>query len=887
MSAENAYVFFELGERSLSVRRFSVHEALSQPFEVEALALSPSPAVDISGIVGKWAGLGVSRAGEAPRSRSWTGKCSHMALLKTEPTGESTYLVRIVSELWLLSERRSCRTFMLKTVPEIIKGLLDEWGIGYKLNLTANHFQHDLVVQYDESDLDFLNRLCERAGITYLHDHSDNLTQLVFSDAPHTGEVRADLPRYHDRPPEGHGGEFVTRVRVSEAVRPGAYTLRDFDFRRPPDYPLFGKAEPATMPEGFYEQYHCQPGSMLRVNPPDGAIEATPVADDYGDVRTSEKEGKAMANHGLQGERATRRTVHFQTNCLDLAPGCIFAIDGHPRHDLGPEDHLLVVAFRLEGTVHQTWIYAGEAVRTDVPWVPAIRTPRPNIHGIQSAVVVGPKGEEIHTDEFGRIKVQFHWDRERQFDDFSSPWIRVSQDWAGAGYGSMLIPRIGQEVLVAFLEGDPEQPLVVGRVYNQLNPVPHLLPVHKTRSAWRSDSTAGKEGFNEILFEDKQGGEVVYHQAERDMQKLTKREEVERIAQDRTVIVGKNRQSVVNTVDATMVGKVSVRQMMSPGDAKSLEILEQGVPSLSPHDTTVEMVAGRVLLTTGQATVAFDGASLMFDATGNITLNAKGNDVILEGTRTFINTIPGLPAPQPAPIDPLEPGTFGTTAAPREAPKECEFLNGKSHLIAAPRAKWSNLRSRWSVDKKPVKGKHVFRDGKERDAETYTANVRGKKIDIVTPKNGKEAKQAQPTVNEIAESLTVLSPKQLAVVNKVVLNPTQHSNPGVAADAGCAGVMTVYPNDYYKEHVESLMVHEAGHSYACTVWGKDKFSGPDWEKVMQEDGNFPAGYAKEGPGEDFSESLVMYSLAKGSPCESFAKARYPNRWAYIDKLESK
>jgi type VI secretion system secreted protein VgrG len=203
--------------------------------------------------------------------------------------------------------------------------------------------------------------------------------------------------------------------------------------------------------------------------------------------------------------------------------------------------------------------------------------------------------------------------------------------------------------------------MVVGRVYNEKQRVPYELPKHKTRSGWRSDSSPGSGGFNEIVLEDKQGGEIVYHQAQRDLQKLTKREEVERVAQDRTVVVGKNRKAVVKTVDATMVGQVSVRQMMAPADAKQLKIIEQEVPSLSPRDTTVEMKANRVVLTTGQATVAFDGASIAFEASGNITLNAKGNDVILEGARAFINTMPPPNAPKPEPVQPVEPGTFSSS----------------------------------------------------------------------------------------------------------------------------------------------------------------------------------------------------------------------------------
>jgi len=232
---------------------------------------------------------------------------------------------------------------------------------------------------------------------------------------------------------------------------------------------------------------------------------------------------------------------------------------------------------------------------------------------VQSALVVGPKGEEIHTDEFGRVRVQFHWDREGKRDEHSSCWVRVSQGWAGTGFGMMVIPRVGQEVTVGFFEGDPDQPVIIGRVYNAVNRVPYKLPDDKTKSGWRTRSTPGdpsSPAFNELMFEDKKDAELVSLRAQRDFHKLVKANESERTGTDRTISVGKNRTATVGAVDSTMVG---TRHVVTVG---------------SSH---VEMTDKHIVATTGEATVTWSGPDLSLEAKGNITIVAHEGDVIIKG----------------------------------------------------------------------------------------------------------------------------------------------------------------------------------------------------------------------------------------------------------------
>jgi len=201
----------------------------------------------------------------------------------------------------------------------------------------------------------------------------------------------------------------------------------------------------------------------------------------------------------------------LETNIADLRPGTIITIEGPPHPALDPRlGGWLVTSLSIDGSAQGEWTVRATAVPAREPYRPARRTPKPRAEGVQSAVVVGPAGEEIHTDEHGRVRVQFPWDREGTLDEHSSCWLRVAQGWAGAGFGLFALPRVGQEVLVAFMAGDPDPPVVVGRVSNALNPPPLKLPDERTQSVWRSASSPGGGGFNEIRLEDRRGSELTW-----------------------------------------------------------------------------------------------------------------------------------------------------------------------------------------------------------------------------------------------------------------------------------------------------------------------------------------------------------------------------------------
>ncbi|NUQ74568.1 MAG: type VI secretion system tip protein VgrG [Polyangiaceae bacterium] len=599
---------FASGEDSLAVSRFSVTEAMSSLFDVSVWARSPSEDIDLDSIVGKPAvfkcSRGLSGGARDRATRRFAGIVSFMEQIDAEPTGASTYFLRIVPAMWLLTQRRNHRVFQHLSVPAIVKRLLKEWSLEARWKIDEDRYPKlEYRVQYGESDFNFIRRLLEEAGISFsFTDDNDRASDPIFWDRPSSNDVRSGGPiHFVDSPSESSEEEFVTDVRIAHEVRPGKVAIRDFDFRRSPEFKLLAEATGRSRRDDKLEQHFYEPGAFLvDVEKGEGK---TPVADDRGAARHDEKAAKELAVMRWQSERVTRRAVSFETNALDLSPGTVFSMRRHPRPDLGSKEKLLVIESSIEGGSDEEWQVTGRAVFASKPYRPPIVTPKPQIHSVQSAIVVGPKGQEIHTDEFGRVRVQFHWDREGNFDETSSCWMRVSQGSTGGGFGMFMLPRVGTEVLVGFFEGDPDQPVVVGRVFNNTARVPYKLPEHRTVSTWKSDSTPRSDGFNEIKFDDERGNELVSIQAERDLKKLVKADETETTGANRTISVGANRTSTVAAADNTTVGSMFSARMA-------------GAP------TGIEMVNGRIAMSTGEATITIEGPNITMEAAARILLQA-------------------------------------------------------------------------------------------------------------------------------------------------------------------------------------------------------------------------------------------------------------------------
>jgi len=615
---------FDSKEKTLDVRKFTAQEAMSTPFEVQVFARSPNEAIDLETLLGKPAGLLVQQEPmEGPRA--WTGVVSHAEQLEAEPTGLSTYFFVLSPLLWTLKKRQQNRIFEHLTIPKIVTSVLAEHKIKPRLLLQRSHEEHEYRVQFGETDFDFVSRLLEEEGISYFFQsvpEGDGFkTELVLSDEPGKAELRPRCPiTFNDSPTELARRECVSHLRVHQRIRLGKVTVRDYDFVRP-DRHIDGKSDISAAPEDKYEDYRYRPAAFIKDR------KGTPrVAPDL--------ETKSVADVVLFARRNDRRVVRFESNCYDLCPGAVASFEGHPRKDLAPSHHVVVTETTLEGTTDLEWVMAVVGSFVKEPFRPAQKTIKPVMKGVQSALVVGPRGQEIHTDQLGRVRVQFHWDREGEYDDKSSCWIRVSYGWSGSAYGMVTLPRIGHEVIVDFMDGDPDHPIVVGRLYNKRTKAPYKLPEHRTKSTWKSNSSPNSDGFNEIMFEDKKDRELLYVQGQRNLSKLVKAQETERTGVSRSSTVGANRTLVVGRVDSTVVGKQFSVTMVKP---KDLQIEKQGDAEVEELKTTQQMVDGKISLSTGDMSAILDGKNISVFGDDNVVLKAGGTINIL-GKHVYINS---------------------------------------------------------------------------------------------------------------------------------------------------------------------------------------------------------------------------------------------------------
>lgn len=530
------------------VRRFIVRETISKTFMIECLAVSEDPSIDLDSIAGNAMTLTLDSGlkNVTSTARTWAGVCQYAEQARGMlPSRDgtrvlSTYNVRIVPRLWLLTQRTNYRIYQHLSIPKILKSLLGEWAIEADWNIEdGNYPKLEYKAQYGEDDYVFFCRLLEEAGINFGYVDKEGESKLTLTDAPTSKPLRsAGSIKYDDSPADAAQSDYIKRLRLYHEVRPGAFSLVDYDFRNP-NKQLLGEGAKAGGHEAFYERYEYRPGSFLI----EGSPSNTPVADDKGAYRYDMNYGQGRALNNGDSNRAGRRTVEFETSSMQLGIFTHLTVEGHPHDALAEE--LMMTDFEVRGTSEGDWEMRGRAVFKGDPYRPTRWTPKPKVAGVQSATVVGPPGQEIHTDEFGRVRVQFPWDREGKNDDDSSVWIRVSQGWAGVHYGMICIPRIGQEVLVGFLDGDPDDPIIVGRAYNALNPVPYKLPDNKTVSGWKTHSSPTTGGYNEFKIEDKANKELIYLQAQKDLHKLVKRDWTEKIGRHHHRTIMENQHLIV------------------------------------------------------------------------------------------------------------------------------------------------------------------------------------------------------------------------------------------------------------------------------------------------------------------------------------------------------
>jgi len=466
----------------LDVRHFDLRMRMSELFRIELEVVSSNLSVALDQVIGNDASFTLEREGSTQRL---TGIAIEMEQVRVDDQGLATYRLVLAPKAWRLTQRKNYRIFQFMSEIDIVKQLLGEWNIEHEVMVAqGSHGARKFRVQYGESDFSFMCRLMEEAGISFFFEGAAEETVLVLDDEPQDRSAAvAPLP-FYDKP-QTTLASFVTNVAVFQAVRPAKVTISDVDYRRQSTAQPRLSATRGLPQEQRLEQFDYQPGAFLYQTTAAGR---TPAADDRGASRTDEHAGARKAENRLLGRRSSGKRVRLESDALELAPGSIFSVTGHPHRILSPDASMLVVAASIAGKHNDPWRVQLEAAPTSIPYRPDAVTPIPKA-GMESATVVGPAGEEIHTDEYGRVRVHFHWDRYDKRNEQSSCWLPTSQPWAGAAFGGVNLPRIGQEVLVSFLNGDPDRPVVIGRVYTELNGTPDKLPRFKEISGIFSEST--------------------------------------------------------------------------------------------------------------------------------------------------------------------------------------------------------------------------------------------------------------------------------------------------------------------------------------------------------------------------------------------------------------
>ncbi|MBZ5714683.1 type VI secretion system Vgr family protein [Nannocystis pusilla] len=517
----------------LRVVRFSGREALSALFEFRIeIAASTVP---LDELVGKPAVLTIEGLHATRHVHGLVCEAGYIG----ESSSYTLYELTLAPAIWRLQQRADCRIFQQQTTPQILARVLEAAGIprsDFRLDLTATHAPRDYCVQYRESDLDFISRLMEDAGIFYYFEHGEDRHVLVMTDRGDSSPPIEGDPtlRFNFEDDQEH----IDTFRLIEGLRPQRVSLRDRNLHRP-DAPMEANAG-----AGSEREVHDYPGAYQ--DPGKGGPHT----------------GGQQARLRLEALQASRRRGVGTSDSPRLVPGFAFTLADAARGHLEGDYRVVRVAHRgeqpqaLDEAAAGEFRYANEFECTDkrLPWRAPRATPRPQVRGAQTATVVGSRGEEVYVDEHGRVKVQFHWDRQDANDETSSCWVRVSQAWAGNGFGAMFIPRVGHEVIVDFLEGDPDRPIVTGRVYTGLNAPPYPLPAEKTKSTIKSESSPGGGGSNELRFEDARGREEIFLHGQRDWNIVVEHDETCRVGHDESLSVGNDRSKTVARDERESIG---------------------------------------------------------------------------------------------------------------------------------------------------------------------------------------------------------------------------------------------------------------------------------------------------------------------------------------------
>ncbi len=605
------------------VLAFHGTETISALYAIKVELVSEYPDVDLESLLSQPAFLRFGLNGEGIHGRI------EDVLVGEAGKRLTHYQMTLVPALHYLQFSHNQRIFQDQSVPQIVKQVLEEHGIladAFTFNVSTSPTR-EYCTQYFESDFELIQRLCSEDGIAWHHQHSQDGHHLVFSDD------QTWFPTLGQTPYQQGSGMVAEHPVVSQfsmrlSSRTSTTTRRGYDFKRP-----------SLLPESHF------------------TAEFLPALEDYRYpvLIENEKLGKQLARQALERHRSDYQLAEGKSDQPNLRSGHFFNLSEHPRQSYN--DLWLLLSVTHEGQQPQV---LEESVTSDtkpedgftqgyrnsfraIPWDVFYRPPlllRPSMLVCQTARVTGPAGEEIHCDEYGRVKVEFHWDRAELNSDKSSCWLRVSSSWAGAGFGAVTIPRIGMEVLVTFLEGNPDQPLITGCVPNKVTCVPYPLPEHKTKTVLRSHSSPANGGYNELSIEDRAGQEKILLHAQRDLE--------QRALNDSHSLIGNDRfQQVDNNSSSLIKGD----ELHTTQGLRNTTVGGNELISITGNSSTT---AGGTLVIQAGTQAHVTAANVVIDAQISLTLQAGGQHIVMNSAGIF-SSVPIVEGGAPvAGIPPLQ-----------------------------------------------------------------------------------------------------------------------------------------------------------------------------------------------------------------------------------------
>jgi type VI secretion system secreted protein VgrG len=647
----------QLGTDVLLLERIVGREELGRLFEYNIDLLSERASIKAEDILGTNATM-LLETEESSTPRYLNGYITRFAEAgETHTTAYSglahRYRAVVHPWLWFATRRSDCRIFNNKSVPDIIKQVLGIYGGQISDKISGTHHPWKYCVQYRETDFSFVSRLMEQEGIYYYFDHQNGKHMLVLADSSSAHSAHSKFKTFPFHQPgvhDVHDRDFISDWSAISTVQSGKYLHKDYDFFKARTVEG-AAANPRSHTFGDLEIYDYPAAGVDTAGP------------DAGQDRSAGYAGVRMEE--LQGQY---RLFEGSGNLRGLETGRRFTLTDHPQRSNNSE--YLAIATTINANVDEFTSGGGSAdfkmsfraMKADQPFRPQRVTPKPIIQGAQTAIVVG--SGEIDTDQHGRVKVQFHWDRVG-----ATCWVRVAQSIAGKNWGAMFIPRVGQEVIVEFLEGDPDHPIVTGVVYNGVAKPPYTLPDEKTKSTIKTNSSEGGGGFNEIRLEDKKGSEQIFIHGEKQLDLRVKKDRLEFIGENSHHIIKKDRYEKVEK-DKHLEVKGDLSEKVT------------GTVSLKADQDLQYKVGMKSALDSGQEIHLKAGINIILEAAAQISLKVGGNfinitpaGVDIQGVLTKINS-GGSPGS----------GSGSSPAAPK-APKEADDAKAGSKDDAPPAPK--------------------------------------------------------------------------------------------------------------------------------------------------------------------------------------------------------